>query len=82
MGAVLGMAMASQWKIRPPALVVSRRKSQIATLMATMIVVVMWMKSSDPPSVRGVILPGRLEAHWKLDESSGRIAQGLVWPRA
>lgn len=74
-GAVIGMAIASRWKMRLPALAVSPRRSQIAVLMAATIVLAVWMTSAGPPSDRGVTLPGRLEAHWKLDESGGRVAE-------
>jgi len=33
------------------------------------------MTAGDALSTRGVTLPGRLEAYWKLDESSGRMAE-------
>ena len=74
-GAVLGMAIASRWKVRLPAIVVSRKTSQIAALMAAVSVVVLSLTAPDLPSARGVSLPGILEAHWKLDEESSRIAR-------
>ena len=74
-GALLGMAIASRWKIHLPTLAVSRGKSQIAALLAMMIVVGVWTTSGDALSPRGVTSPGRLEAYWKLDESSGRVVE-------
>jgi hypothetical protein len=74
-GALLGMAVASRWKIQLPTLAVSRAKSQIAALLAIMTVVGVWTTLGDALSSRGVISPGRLEAYWKLDESSGRVAE-------
>jgi Concanavalin A-like lectin/glucanases superfamily/VanZ like family len=75
-GAILGVAIASHCKFHRPALAVSQVKSQIAAALALMIVVAVWMTSDDGMvSTRGVTSPGRLEAYWKLDESSGRIAE-------
>jgi hypothetical protein len=74
-GAILGMAIASHWKIPPPTLAVSQRKSQIAALLAVMIVVGVWTIWDRAVSSRGVTSPGRLEADWKLDESSGLVAE-------
>ena len=72
-GAVLGVAIASYWKIRLPALPVSKGKFLLAALLAVTILVSVWATSGEAPSPRGVISPGRLEAYWKLDESSGRF---------
>jgi hypothetical protein len=75
-GAILGVAIASQCKIHQPALAVSRVKSQIAAVLALMIIVAVWTTSDDGMvSSRGVTSPGRLEAYWKLDESVGRVAE-------
>jgi VanZ family protein len=74
-GAILGVAIASHWKIRLPALAVSQGKSQIAALLAVMIVVDVWTTSGDVPSPRGVTSPGTLEAYWKFGESSGRVVE-------
>lgn len=63
-------------KFHRPALAVGQVKSQIAAVPALVIVVAVWLTSDDGMvSTRGVISPGRLEAYWKLDESSGRIAE-------
>ena len=74
-GAILGVAIAFHWKIRLPQLAVSQRKSLIAALIAATTIVALWMTSANPPSARGATLPGRLEAYWKLDETSGRVAE-------
>jgi hypothetical protein len=75
-GAILGVAIASHCKLHRPALAVSQVKSQIAAVLALTIVVAVWLTSDDGMvSTRGVTSPGRLEAYWKLDESSGRIAE-------
>lgn len=73
-GAGLGAAIAFHWKVPIPAFHTSPRGSGLAALMAATIIAALWMTSAGPPSARGAILPGRLEAHWKLDEHSGRIA--------
>ena len=72
-GTVLGVAIASHWNIRAPEIAVSKGKSQIAALLAVIIVVCVWTTSGEVPSPRGVTSPGRLEAYWKLAESSGRV---------
>ena len=74
-GAILGLVIASHWKIRLPALAVTQRKSQIAALIAITVILAVWLTPANPPSARGMTLPGRLEAYWKLDENSGRIAE-------
>jgi VanZ family protein len=74
-GAAFGVTIAYHWKIPLPALVMSRWKSQGAALLAAIMVAAAWITSAGPPSARGMTLPGRLEAHWKLDENSGRIAK-------
>ena len=40
-----------------------------------MVGVGVWTTSGDALNTRGVTAPGRLEAYWKLDESSGRVAE-------
>jgi len=72
-GAILGIAIASHWKLQRPALAVSRARSRIAALLAA-IVVGVWMMSGDTLNPRGMASPGRLEAYWKLDERSGLVA--------
>jgi VanZ family protein len=74
-GAGCGVTIACHWRIPLPALAVSRWKSQGAAVLAAIIVAAAWISSADPPSARGMTLPGRLEAYWKLDENSGRIAK-------
>jgi VanZ family protein len=54
-GAVIGMAIASRWKMRLPALAVSPRRSQIAALMAATIVLAVWMTSAGAQRSRGDI---------------------------
>ena len=76
LGAGLGVAIAFHWEICQPALAVSQKevaKSQL--LLFTMIVMALLMTSPNPPSTRGATTAGRLEGHWKLNESSGRIAK-------
>jgi hypothetical protein len=72
-GAILGIAIASHWKIHRPALAVSRGRSQIAALLAAILIGAR-MASGDPLNPRGVASPGRLEAYWKLDERGGLAA--------
>jgi hypothetical protein len=74
-GAALGVAIAVRWKIALPALAVSQGRSRIAAVLAVAGILAMWMTRAEPPSERGSTLPGRLEAHWKLDESGGRAVK-------
>jgi hypothetical protein len=74
-GAVLGVAIGSRWEICIPTLAVRRGASSIAMLLAVMIGVGVWATSGDALNTRGVTAPGRLEAYWKMDESSGRVAE-------
>jgi Concanavalin A-like lectin/glucanases superfamily/VanZ like family len=76
-GAILGVAIACRWKIPLPTLTVCQGKSQIAALLAVLIVVGLWARPDDAPSPSGVTSPGRLEAYWKLDEISGRVVEDL-----
>lgn len=74
-GAMLGVAIASHWKLPLPALASSKRSASIAAVLAVIVIAAAWMTAGEAPSLRGSTLPGRLEASWKLDESSGRVAE-------
>jgi hypothetical protein len=74
-GAILGIAIAAHWKIHLPDLAVNRPRSRIAALLAVMLGVGIWLTSGDALNSRGLTSPGRLEGHWKLDESGGRVAE-------
>lgn len=74
-GAALGVSINSHWRLCSPELSVSNVKSSIAALLAVMVAIGVWTTSGDALNTRGLSSPGTLETFWKLDESSGRIAE-------
>ncbi|MBS0242551.1 MAG: hypothetical protein JSS20_10255 [Proteobacteria bacterium] len=74
-GAALGVAVAQRWRIALPTLALSRSLAWVAAGLACAVLAAAWVMRAEPPSERGVTLPGRLEANWKLDETGGRIAK-------
>ena len=74
-GAGFGVSISSRWRLGSPEFSVSNVKSSIAALLAVMVVIGLWTTSSDALNTRGLTSPGTLEAFWKLDESSGRVAE-------
>jgi VanZ family protein len=73
-GAALGV-LGSQRYLRLPLPAVGKRTSSIGVLLAVILVAGVWMTSANPVNNRGASSPGLLEAHWKLDEPSGTIAE-------
>jgi Concanavalin A-like lectin/glucanases superfamily/VanZ like family len=73
MGAFLGAVVGAHWKIRSPALTINRWTTCVAAALALALVVQVWTENR-PVSTRGTTSPGTLEAHWKLDETGGRVA--------
>ena len=74
-GAGLGVSISSHWRLRSPEFFVNKVTSSIAALLAVMVGIGVWMTSGDALNTRGLSSPGTLEAFWKLDESSGRVAE-------
>jgi hypothetical protein len=73
-GAILGTVVSARWKICSPGFRINRWKALLAATLAFVLVLGVWAKSGAPLNTRGVTSPGTLEAHWKLDESRGRVA--------
>ncbi|QIG51809.1 hypothetical protein G5V57_31335 [Nordella sp. HKS 07] len=73
-GAILGVAISKRWEVRSPVVKVNRPRGLAAAVLAFAVAGGVWATSGEAPSARGVRLPGTLEAYWKLDEGSGRIA--------
>ena len=73
-GAALGAAVIAHWKIRSLAFKVNRWTSLVACVLALALAAHVWAEKGPAPSARGVSSPGTLEADWKLDEESGRLA--------
>ena len=74
-GAGFGVLIASYWRIRSPELRISRGNAQIAALLPVMLGVGVWATTGDPINTRGLTSPGRMEAFWKFDQDTGRIAE-------
>lgn len=73
MGAFLGAVIGARWKIRSPALTVNRWTTSVAAVLALGLVTYVWAENR-PVNTHGTASPGTLEAYWKLDETSGRVA--------
>jgi hypothetical protein len=73
-GALLGAVISAHWQIRSPSIRVNRWHTLIATPMAFALILLVWAAAGPAPSMRGATSPGILEAHWKLDETGGRVA--------
>jgi Concanavalin A-like lectin/glucanases superfamily/VanZ like family len=73
-GAVIGIAGARLFGIRSIELRLNRLRGVIATGLAALVLLGIWLSSGNPPNPRGVTEPGRLETSWNFDEPSGRRA--------
>lgn len=74
MGAFLGAVVSAHWKIRSPALRINRWTTFVAAAVAFALMAQVWAEKGPAVSTRGTTSPGTLEAYWKLDEISGRVA--------
>lgn len=74
LGAVLGMALGRRWKVRDPKIAVDRWMGLLAVVLVGALLLVVWLTRGAPINARGATEPGRLEAQWKFDETSGRTA--------
>lgn len=74
-GALLGAIVCAHWKIRSPAFRLNRWTMLIAAAGALGLVAFVWIEEGFPASARRTLSRrGTLEAYWKLDETSGRVA--------
>jgi len=74
-GALLGAILCAHWKIRSPALRLNRWMSLVAAAGAFGLMAYIWIEEGPPVNARGTTSQrGTLEAYWKLDETSGRVA--------
>jgi len=74
-GALLGAILCAHWKIRSPAFRLNRWTMLVAAAGAFGLVAHIWIEEGPPVSARGTTSRrGTLEAYWKLDETSGRVA--------
>ena len=73
-GAMLGVLACVRWKIRAPSLALNRWTTLAAGASAAVVILGVWFVSGGALNRRGFLSPGTLEAYWKLDESSGRVA--------
>jgi hypothetical protein len=73
-GGVLGVLVCVRYKIRLPALPINRMTSLVAAALAILLAVGISTTPEDPLNTRGATAPGALEAEWRFDENSGRIA--------
>jgi hypothetical protein len=74
LGSIVGTMVSGRWRIRSPELGVSRWTALTSAALAVVLILGVWALSGDPLNARGATSPGALEAHWRLDESRGRVA--------
>jgi len=74
LGALLGAAVSARWKISSPELRVNRWITFVAAAVAFALMAQLWNQAGPAINTRGTTSLGTLEAHWKLDETGGRIA--------
>ena len=75
LGAIVGVVVARLiWSNAIPAIRLTRWRGLAAGVIALALVWRVWAASGAPLNARGFTAPGILEAHWKLNEQSGRIA--------
>jgi hypothetical protein len=74
-GAAVGAAVVARWNVPPLELKLNRWTGLAAASAACAIVLWAFLPVVDPINTRGLTTPGALEAHWKLDERDGLVAQ-------
>ncbi len=75
-GAIIGVIVTrSIWPEVTPMIGLTRWRGFAAGALALALVLRVWAIAGAPLNDRGLTAPGVLEAHWKLDEQSGRIAR-------
>ena len=73
-GAIVGIAISMHWQFHSWRLRLGPATGVAAALLGVALFCAVWAMSGDPLSPRGATTAGALEGHWKLDESSGRVA--------
>jgi Concanavalin A-like lectin/glucanases superfamily/VanZ like family len=74
-GALVGIACAVALRMETVFVRLGRAAAFGAAATLLFVVGKAWVSAAPPLNLRGVTGPGRLEAHWKLDEETGRIAR-------
>jgi hypothetical protein len=74
-GALVGIGCAVAWRIGTASAKLDRRRALGVALLGLFVVGRTWADAGPPLNSRGVTEPGTLEAYWRLDEDSGRIAR-------
>lgn len=73
-GALIGAVISAHWKIRSPTVMINRWTALAAAALASALMVQVCVQMGPGVGKRGATSPGTLEAHWKLDETRGRVA--------
>ena len=75
LGAILGAIVVARYNLKPE-FKATRRIGAVAAVPALLLILGVWTISGNSPGDRNATTPGNetLEAHWKFDESSGRVA--------
>jgi len=74
-GALVGIACAGALRIETVSVRLGRAVAFGAAVTCLFVIGKAWVSAGPPLNSRGVTGAGRLEAHWKLDEETGRIAR-------
>jgi hypothetical protein len=73
-GTMIGALISTHWRPHSPELRIGNYKAALAAAMAAVLIVGVWASSGDVVNARGASSPGTLEACWKSDKGSGRVA--------
>jgi hypothetical protein len=73
-GGVLGALVWVRYRLRSPAVPVNRMTGLVMAALAILLAVGISVTSGDPLNTRGATAPSALEAEWRFDENTGRIA--------
>jgi hypothetical protein len=73
-GTMLGAIVCRRWRFCSPVVRIRKWNAALAAAMASLLIATVWAYSGDAFNERGAASPGMLEARWKFDEGSGRVA--------
>jgi hypothetical protein len=73
-GTILGVFISWRWKLHSPELKLGKWKAALAVAMACVLMTGVWATSGDAFNTRGATSAGILEAFWRFDEGTGRVA--------